>query len=94
MQEMTVELKSWQQQESTYQRLIHEHTDMSKKASESIPEAKDKIKRLQIKIEDITKNINEVNQIPSPDISIIYMLINPIHSATKRRRSIGNGQKI
>lgn len=62
---MTVELKSWQQQESTYQKLIHEHTDMSKKASESIPEAKDKIKRLQTKIEDITKSVNEVRIIRS-----------------------------
>lgn len=60
VQEMTVELKSWQQQESTYQKLIHEHAEMSKKASESIPETKEKIKRLQGKIETANKDINEV----------------------------------
>jgi peptidoglycan hydrolase CwlO-like protein len=57
---MTVELKSWQQQESTYQKLIHEFAESSKKAGESIPETKEKIKRLQGKIETANKDINEV----------------------------------
>jgi lipid II:glycine glycyltransferase (peptidoglycan interpeptide bridge formation enzyme) len=88
VQEMTVELKSWQQQESTYQKLIHEHAEMSKKASESIPETKEKIKRLQGKIETANKDINEVrNSLKSREIAASGILTGCSIRASKRRSS-------
>jgi hypothetical protein len=59
---MTSELETWRQQEARYLKLLDSHAETSKKVSEFIPEAKNKAKMIQTKIDTAAKDINEVGR--------------------------------
>jgi predicted nucleic acid-binding Zn-ribbon protein len=59
--EMTSELETWRQQEAKYIKLLSDHAESTKKAGEDIPEAKNRLEKVQSKIDTAAKDINEVS---------------------------------
>jgi predicted nucleic acid-binding Zn-ribbon protein len=59
--EMQEELQIWHERAKVLQRLLHAHAETSKKANEAIPEAKANCKRLENKVEALTKSVLEVS---------------------------------
>lgn len=91
--EWTSELETWRQQEANYIKLQHDHAESTRKAAEDIPEAKNRLGKVQLKIDTAAKDINDVgvNDVFSWIASLMTGLS---RRPSKRKSSSSNGLEI